>query len=224
MLRTIWVRVAAVGVLAALAGCASSPIPVAQNFELTSQYKVRSAGHWDLVARDVANQTLETLRRTGEGAGRTLYVNLPDRASPFDRAFRDLLITKLVQSGRVVTVEPGQSLAINYQAQVVRHNSVRPHHVPGQMTMITAGLYAMYGLRLEHLDAKAAGGLVLAGIADYVASENTSGPTHTELILTTTVAGDGRYLARKTDVYYVEEPDIGLFAKASGRDLKVVAE
>lgn len=217
-----WTGVAIV--LAGLTACASSPIPVAQNFELTSQYKVRSAGHWDLLARDVATQTLETLQRSGEGAGRPLYVTLPERASTFDRTFRDLLITKLVRSGRTVTTEPGQSLEVSYQAQVVRHNSQRPHHIPGQMTMITAGLYAIYGLHHEHRDVKAAGGLGLAMLADYLASENSGGPTHTEMILTTTVASGGRYLARKTDVYYVEEPDIGLFARAPGRDMKVVSE
>ena len=35
---------------------------------------------------------------------------------------------------------------------------------------------------------------------------------HTELVLTTTVTGVGRYLSRKTDVYYVEESDTSLFA------------
>ena len=54
------------GLLATLAGCANSPIPLAQNFELTSQYKVRSAGHWDLVSRDVVGQTAATLDKAGE--------------------------------------------------------------------------------------------------------------------------------------------------------------
>ena len=45
-----------------------------------------------------------------------------------------------------------------------------------------------------------------------VASINSGGPTSTELILTTTVATGGRYLVRKTDLYYVEEADASLFA------------
>ena len=97
-------------------------------------------------------------------------------------------------------------------------------HIPGKLTMPPGGLYAIYGLNHEHRDVKAAGGLGLALLADYLASENSGGPTHTEMILTTTVASGGRYLARKTDVYYVEEPDIGLFARAPGRDMKVVSE
>ena len=50
------------GAVATLVGCAQrAPIPVAENFEYTSQPKVRSAGHWDLVSRDVVSQTLGTL-------------------------------------------------------------------------------------------------------------------------------------------------------------------
>ena len=50
------------GAVATLAGCAyRSPIPLAENFELTVQPKVRSAGHWELVSNDVAAQTLGTL-------------------------------------------------------------------------------------------------------------------------------------------------------------------
>ena len=54
------------GAVATLVGCAQrAPIPVAENFEYTSQPKVRSAGHWDLVSRDVVNQTLSTLDKAG---------------------------------------------------------------------------------------------------------------------------------------------------------------
>jgi len=63
----------------------------------------------------------------------------------------------------------------------------------------------------------------LAVIADGIAATNSGGPTHTELILTTTVSTGGRYLARKTDVYYVEEADTSLFASlVPHRTVKVV--
>lgn len=113
-------------------------------------------------------------------------------------------------------------MELSYQTQVVRHNSARPDFVPGRFTMITAGLYALYGLHTEYIDAKLAGGLGLAGTADFVSSVNSGGPTHTELILTTTVSSAGRYLARKTDVYYVEEADTFLFASLIPRTVKVV--
>ncbi len=204
-------RMLLLGVSAALlSACATSPIPVSENFPLTVQPKVRSAGHWNLLSRDVVAQTLDTLSKVGTTSH--LYVALPPNASEFDRAFREFLITELVKSGRIVMQKPDNAIEVSYQTQVVRHQSYRQHFVPGGFTMLTAGLYAMYGLRLEHVDAKLVGGLGLAAVADTVASINSGGPTHTELILTTTVATGGRYLTRKTDIYYVEEEDVTLFA------------
>ena len=214
------------GAVATMVGCANrAPIPLAENFELTVQPKVRSAGHWELVSRDVVAQTLATLDKAGVAPGTPLHVALPPNPSAFDVGFRDFLITKLVQSGATVQQMPGQTLDVTYHAQVVRHNSERPHFIPGQFTMITAGLMAAYGLRHEHLDAQMLGALGLAVAADYGASVNSGGPTNTEMILTTTVARGGQYLARKTDVYYLENADPPLFMRPSKSvNMKVVSQ
>jgi len=206
--------------VALLAACTTSPIPVSENFPLTVQPKVRSAGHWNLLSKDVVTQTLDTLNKVGTVAN--LYVALPPNASTFDIAFREFLITELVKAGRVVQQKPDNAMEVSYQTLVVRHESPRPHFVPGGFTMLTAGLYAMYGLHLEHMDAKLAGGLALAATADTIASINSGGPTHTELVLTTTVSMGGRYLARKTDIYYVEEEDTLLFANLLPPRVKTV--
>ena len=195
-------------------GCATkAPIPLAENFDLTVQPKVRSAGHWELVSNDVVSQTLATLDKAGVPAGTHVHVGLPSNPSSFDVAFRDFLITKFVQSGVTVQQMPGQTLDVSYHAQLVRHNSERPHFIPGQFTMITAGVMAAYGLRHSHLDAQLLGGLGLAALADYGASINTGGPTNTEMVLTTTVMRSGQYVARKTDVYYLENVDAPLFMR-----------
>ena len=214
------------GAVATMVGCANrAPIPLAENFELTVQPKVRSAGHWELVSRDVVAQTLATLDKAGVAPGTPLHVALPPNPSAFDVGFRDFLITKLVQSGATVQQMPGQTLDVTYHAQVVRHNSERPHFIPGQFTMITAGLMAAYGLRHEHLAAQMLGALGLAVAADYGASVNSGGPTNTEMILTTTVARGGQYLARKTGVYYLEHADTPLFMRPSKSvNMKVVSQ
>ena len=214
------------GAVATMVGCANrAPIPLAENFELTVQPKVRSAGHWELVSRDVVAQTLATLDKAGVAPGTPLHVALPPNPSAFDVGFRDFLITKLVQSGATVQQMPGQTLDVTYHAQVVRHNSERPHFIPGQFTMITAGLMAAYGLRHEHLDAQMLGALGLAVAADYGASVNSGGPTNTEMILTTTVARGGQYRARTTDVYYLENADTPLFMRPSKSvNMKVVSQ
>lgn len=215
------------GVVVGMAGCATrAPIPLSENFELTVQPKVRSAGHWDLLSRDVVAQTLSSLEKAGAPAGTALHVALPANPSAFDLGFRDFLITKLVQSGTPVLQTPGQALEVSYNAQLVRHNSPRPHFVPGRFTMIAAGLMAAYGLHHEHLDAQLLGVLGLAAAADYSASVNSGGPTNTEMILTTTVMRGGQYVVRKTDVYYLENDDVPLFLRPSYRnvDMKVVSQ
>ena len=215
------------GAVATLAGCAQrAPIPVAENFEYTSQPKVRSAGHWDLVSRDVVNQTLGTLDKAGVAQNTPLHVSMPANATQFETAFREFLITKFVQNGAVVQTNPGQAMEVSYGIQVVRHNSERPRFIPGQFTMLAAGLFAAHGLSGEHLDAQLLGGLGLAAVADYANSINSGGPTNTELILTTTVTRGGQYLTRKTDVYYLENADTSLFTRPSYRNvnMKVVSQ
>ena len=86
--------------VALLSACTTSPIPVSENFPLTVQPKVRSAGHWNLLSKDVIAQTLDTLSKVGTTA--PLHVALPVNPSEFDRAFREFLITELVKAGRPV--------------------------------------------------------------------------------------------------------------------------
>ena len=200
------------GACLALTACGSAPIPVASNFDYTSQNKVRSAGHWDLLANDVVSQTLEALQRSGATPASSIHVQLPGSPSDFDQGFRDLVITKLVQRGvPVLHQASGADLQLTYGTQVVVHKSDRPHFIPGQMTMIAGGLMAVYGMRGEHLDAKLAATLGLAGAVDFANSINSGGPTHTEVLLTTSISRGQQYLVRKTDVYYLEDVDAPLF-------------
>ena len=55
------------------------------------------------------------------------------------------------------------------------------------------------------------------------ASMNSGGPTATELILTTSASTPDQILARKTDVYYIENVDATLFKSAPEyKSMKVV--
>ena len=110
--------------LTALGGCATSPIPLAQYFQTTSQQKVLSAGHWSLVSQDAVNQTVATLLKSGATLESTVHVPMPANASDFDRAFHEFLITALVQKGWHVLVPANNInpvLTLNYQTQIVGH-------------------------------------------------------------------------------------------------------
>ncbi len=211
--------------VATLAGCAQSPIPVSGNFDLTEQKKVRSAGHWQIISQDAVRETLKMLDESGVASNARVAIASPDKPTAFDTAYHDLLTTALVRSGRRVTTSGQNALQLSYKAQLVVHNSPRPHFVPGMYTALTAGVFALYGLRNQHMDTQALGGLGLAAAADYGSSVGSGGPTATELILTTTAATPDQILTRKTDVYYIENADATLFKHAPEfKTMKVVAQ
>lgn len=188
MNKKLGLAAAVAGLAAVLTGCAP-PVPLTKNFEETSQYKVRAAGHWDAMSHDVAAQTREGLARSGFAADTPLYVAMPQNPSPFDAGFRDLLITRLTDAGAKVYTTPNQRLEVTYHAQVVK--------TPGH-----------------------------ANVGIYTEETHPSG-SNTEVILTTTVTHAGQYVSRKTDVYYLANADVPLFAKPSPMrpvDMKVVGQ
>jgi hypothetical protein len=88
--------------------------------------------------------------------------------------------------------------------------------------MLAGGVFALYGLRNYHFDVQALGGLGVAGAMDYTASVNSGGPTHTELVLTTTASTPDQILTRKTDVYYLEDIDASLFARSNAPETRTM--
>ncbi|MGE8493334.1 MULTISPECIES: hypothetical protein [Comamonas] len=194
--KTIGAAALASAVLA-LTGCAvEAPVPYGANYAQPTQMKVRAAGHWDLMASEVVADTLATLERNGLNAKTPLYVALPQNASAFDSVFHDLVVTKLVQHGASVYTTPGQQLEVSYDAKVVHHN------------LQQAGNWAYEGDN----------GQVVAGVSptigtDYQAATIAGAPAYSEVLLTTTVLRQGQYVARKSNVYYVDNATVGQFAK-----------
>lgn len=123
-------------VVAALAGCAATPAPLAENFPITSQKKVRSAGHWNLLTHDVIEQTVAALGKAGATPQTTLFVPLAADSSQFERALHQFLITDLVQKGWHVLPNGNAMLTLNYQSQIVKHKSERPFGGPTPIELI----------------------------------------------------------------------------------------
>ena len=157
--------------IAALTGCAVSPVPLAEYFQPTYERKVGSAGHWNQVSQEVVEQTVAVLLNSGATLDNSVHVPMPVHASDFDRAFHEFMVTGLVRKGWHVQT-PGNImnpvLTLNYRTQVVKHHDG-------------------YGVHLNE-------------------------PGLTELVLTTTVTNAGRFISRKSDVYYIQRSDASLFA------------
>ena len=171
MIHKLFKPAALLCAVAALAGCAVSPVPVGEFFQPTYERKVGAAGHWSQVSQEVVEQTVAVLQKSGATTDNLIYVPAPANASDFDRAFHEMMVTGLVRKGWQVQA-PGNTLlpvlTLNYRTQIVKHHE-------GYST-----LYNEPGL--------------------------------TELVLTSTVTNAGRYITRKTDVYYIQSSDAWLYA------------
>jgi hypothetical protein len=207
------------------AACAS-PVPLAKNHPISTQYKIRASHHWDIIAEDVVQQTILALEARRDLAGLSLFVEQPEEKTGFNAVFQKFLNARLFTSGLPVAVNPQGALRVRYETQVVCHNSPRPYG-PGMLTL-TGGLagggtvLALRGTSSPWV----AGGAVLgtAAALDLVAGQ-TASPTHTELIVTTfiTDAYSNAYVLYKTDAYYFEEKDWKLFTPPMpGKTLEVV--
>lgn len=207
-------------------GCASR-VPVAVNHSLTTQKKAKAAHHWDVLAEDIAQQTKLALSDPKKPFPKQPIYIRPGGDSAFDTAFRNFLITRLVNQGVAVTAEPRDALAISYDTQLVRHDSDRYTHIPGTLTTLAAGVWVIRDLAAGAAADAAPATLGLTALADYALGHYAGGATHTELIVTTTILDHAHYLFRKSDIYYLEDEDTGLYSGAAPsrpvKELGVVA-
>lgn len=207
---------------AALSGCAS-PTPVADNFPLTYQRVANTAQHWNVVAADVVAQTSTILGSHPALKGRPVFVGGGYYSTAFNVAFRNFLTNHYVNIGVPVNVcrtgavmqggfvaDPAE-VQVQYEAQLIQHANL-PHYRPGVLTALAAGVVVGRALAVSHFDGTEASllGLGIAALAD-VGIGHLARPTRTEIIITTTIAENNRFILRRSDIYYVPDGDANLF-------------
>ncbi len=133
--RSFPVAVLALGVLA----CAPAPV----GHLMTSQETMHTASHWQALAAGTAKQisdlrdsAVNEAARQAEIAGEpfiepdfaladnvSFYVEPLDPSMPFARAFHDLLVTNLVQTGADVVLRREDAYVVHYNVQPVHHDN-----------------------------------------------------------------------------------------------------
>lgn len=206
----------------AVVGCAS-PVPVANNFPISYQKVARTAHHWDVIADDVVAQTTAAIEATPVLQKRGVFVPRPETGTAFNVAFRDFLINHMVARGLPVSVckstsssgtgfaTEGPDVLVQYEARIIGHGSRMPKYTPGLLTALAAGVSVIHNVsdNLSNSNQVAAG-IGLAALAD-VGAGHIASATRTELIVTTTITQNNRYVMRKSDIYYVPDADAQLF-------------
>lgn len=210
--------------VASIVGCAS-PVPVAENFPVSYQKVARSAHHWDVVARDVAEQTANAIASREQFRDRGIFVSPTPRNTAFDNAFRNFMINHMVDQEMKVAVcktetpagkggfaAEAPEIVVSYETQVIGHGDTPSRYRPGSLTALAAGVGVMRNISNLTLTSGEENvlGIGLAALLDWRAGKEAR-PTHTELIVTTTIAEANRFVFRRNDIYYVPDADAELF-------------
>lgn len=214
---------AAMFIAAMLAGCATpySEAPLATNFPTTKQEKVQAAAHWNVIAKDVANQISSKLVEK-----HPLHVIQSVGKSAFERAFSNQLVSSLVANGNIVVKQPAGALSVEVDTQVVGFSSNRPQYRhSGTATALMTGVWALH-VGEATAGAVLASAVVAADAYSWFRAEFATGDTpQTEIIVTTSVSDGNQYLSRNTSVYYVADSDKALYEAAgagpAARNVKV---
>lgn len=203
------------------ASCATLDVPRAENYPATSQQKARAVHHWDVLADDVAQRIQFKTQQLAAETAVPGYHLVSGTASPFHRAFADLLLTRLVNRdlpmstvSRVADVPLG---IIRFDVQVVQHSSAAFNPPPLPLTVLSVGLSVLRNFYLNPPSelggaALGVGAALTMDLSDqHFSGKASGGPTRTELLVSTTVEHGTRIVARTSDVYYIESKDARLF-------------
>jgi hypothetical protein len=216
-----WGRIASALMLGALvAACSTLDVPRAMNYPASGQQKARAVHHWDVLANDVAERIAS--KTTAGGMEKNTFHLVPSTGSTFNRAFGDLLLTRLVERGLVMAssqaLDNPTGAFIRFDVQVVSHESGARNAPAMPFTSLAAGVAVLRDSWM-HIPSSASG--ALAGLATGLVGDLSSqmlsgtasgGPTRTELLVTTSLEMGQRFVTRTSDIYYIEPEDAKLFS------------
>jgi hypothetical protein len=200
-------------VVALTAGCATD-IPVPSGHSPSEQAKLRATHHWDIVAADIAMQMSEQLATLG--AGPAVYVQPALNQSPFEVAMHEFVITHLVDNGVPVELDEAGARQVTLATQLITNVSERDISAGGPLTAIATGITVDYNVA-RHRKPQLSIGVSASSAAAYDVGTDrlprSGAPSKTELIVTCSIVENGRFLMRRTDVYYIDDADLSLFVE-----------
>ncbi len=208
-----------------MAACTRFPQPA--SYAYSEQQKMQASHHWDVLASDVANQINNQLIQS-DYIDKAVFVKstcgsdaVPcerGQTTQFNEAFRDLLITRLVHFGVPTSIEKQVAdIKVDYKVQIVYHAANRSTTAPGALTVLTAAILVVRNAPIEIQALALAAGL---DIMDAASPRNG----HYEVIITTSMVADGKYLFRTSDIYYINDPDFWHYRDYStGKTIQMVS-
>lgn len=105
-------------------------------FPVASQYKLKSAAHWQLIAEDVAGQMKQSLM-TQDPLQAAIYVEEPAQPTAFEKSWLPMLRAGLLSQGLKVSARP-QAAAVRPDLQELPHRPMALHSISTQARVTCA--------------------------------------------------------------------------------------
>lgn len=194
-----------------LCSCVSG-IPDPTSYPYSKQKKMQASQHWEVLAKDLANRINNELI-ISDNIHKAVFVKEtcgdeslpcpPNETSSFNEAFRDLLITNLVDFGIPTNSrQEDDDIEVQYKVQVVLQNTDRMRTIqPGLLTALSAAITVFRHAPTDVI-------ILATGVAVDIAHYNLSRPGYYEVIITTSMITNERYLFRASDIYYIKTKDL----------------
>lgn len=213
-------------------GCGSA-VPMASTHPWDTQRKMQAARHWEILAEDLSGQVLNYVSGREDLKFMPVYVE-PKDSTPFEEIFHGLLISELMNRGFAVSQTAENALKMEYSTQILEHSDRYYQKIPFKFTALGTGI--IVARNYDHIDSwmdrkrtlsllglSAASGIM----ADVAMSHYAGEPSHNEVIITTTLSRDDMLYMHQSDIYYINDPDVGHYAgeekiETSGRTYNVV--
>jgi hypothetical protein len=204
-----YLKLSAVGTLvicaaASMTACVSTDgVSVPVSFPAASQYKLKSAAHWKLIAEDVAAQIKQPLVAQSQTAT-PVYIEEPAQPTPFERNFSPMLRDALLAQGLKVSTQNKDAAILKVQLNKVSHVAT---YRTGTLTFLGGSLLVMRDIITHDSTILTNAGGALAAISADMAMTHLRPPPDLEMVLAVSVQKDGQYLASNTQIYYLLSED-----------------
>jgi len=199
-----------------LLGCAQVPKP--STYSLTYQRKMQAAHHWDLLAKDVAQRVVAEQGTLGKGG---VYVT-PGKGV-FGSAYSSLVMTELANSGVELAAKPDGAAVLGVEVQLVQYRA----KWPDRANRMHPGFWTGVSMIVRFADNMTWNMLIPGGVVLDLVDGSKTTLTKNEIVVTTSLEKDGRYLMRQANIYYVNDADRGQYAECMPgmpKTLEVVAQ
>ncbi|MCL1979870.1 MAG: hypothetical protein FWG62_02190 [Proteobacteria bacterium] len=201
-----------VGLLLVVVGCAAGCTRGPGAF-FGGQEELDSAQQWNVLANHVADRVSRELVQ--QHLNSSVYVRhacgTPGKCGgegtfAFDEGFNDLLTTQLVNFGVPTAASPEHAnLTLEYKVQTVYHSSgfgAWNWPKPGTLIALASGIVVLEDAPWE---------LVAAATAAEMYRNNQGASGHYQVIITTSILDQKRYLMRTSDIYYLNNANLWHF-------------